>query len=217
MINYVKAWDLPLRLFKWALVMLVIASPLTKWYGSSSLYWHKMTGYMLLTLIIWRILWGFWGSDTAKFKTFFPTPRKLLKNSSPTLSHAPFGSLMIFALLGLLTLQILFGFFSTDDIIVDGPFLYLWPAIAATATKFHYIGFKFIWIFAIIHIAANLYYQFIKKQPIISAMVTGQIRAADYVDLKENSAYSPTKAILFLIISAVFVFGTLIKFGKSPF
>jgi cytochrome b len=213
----VKAWDLPLRLFKWALVMLVIAAPLTKWYGSSSLYFHKMTGYLLITLILWRVLWGFFGSETAKFKTFFPTPRKLIENKSPTLSHTPMGSLMIFALLGLITLQILTGFFTTDDISVDGPFYYLLPSISGLAGKIHHLGFKAIWICAVIHILANLYYQFIKKQPLISAMVTGQMRAADYVDLKENSSYSSIRAIVFLIFSASFVFGTLYVFGKSPF
>lgn len=217
MSRYVKAWDLPLRLFKWVLVVLVIAAPLTKWYGSSSLYCHKMTGYMLLTLIIWRVLWGFWGSETAKFKTFFPTPRKIMKNAAPTLSHTPLGSLMIFALLGLLTLQILTGFFTTDDISVDGPFYHLLPSISGLAGKIHHLGFKMIWIFALIHILANFYYQFIKKQPLISAMVTGKIRAADYVDLKENSAYSPLRALVFFIISLITVFGTIFVFGKSPF
>lgn len=217
----VKAWDLPLRLSKWSLVGLVIAAPLTKWFGSSTLTAHKYIGYCLMTLVLWRVLWGFWGSKTAKFSTFFPTPNKIIAalkgRAGVTLSHTPLGSLMIFALLGLVALQCLFGLFSTDDIVVDGALLHLKPEWGSFATKLHHIGFKLLWILALLHIIANLYYTFVKKQPLIQNMIRGEAPAQKYVDVQENTAHSNFLAFALLVLSACIVFGGLYFFGKSPF
>jgi cytochrome b len=202
-------------------VGLVIAAPLTKWYGSSALTAHKFVGYSLMTLVLWRFLWGFWGSKSAKFSTFFPTPTKVIMALSgkmgATLSHNPLGSLMIFALLGMIALQSFFGLFATDDITVDGPFYHLMPQWGALATKLHHIGFKLLWILAVMHICANLFYTFFKKQPLIQTMITGKAPAQDYVDLQENSSHSNFLAIALLVLSAIAVFGSLYFFGKSPF
>jgi cytochrome b len=217
----VKAWDLPLRLFKWTFVLLIIAAPLTKWYGASNLTWHKINGYCLLILLIWRLLWGFYGSKTALFSTFFPTPTKVFTalkgKAGVTLSHTPLGTLMIFALLGLTLLQTLTGLFATDDISVDGPFLHLMPKIGDFASKYHHLIFKAIWILAIIHILANLIYTFVLKQPLISAMVTGKRPKETFVDVNENNEVSTIKAIALLAFSASLVFGSLLLFGKGVF
>jgi hypothetical protein len=70
---------------------------------------------------------------------------------------------------------------------------------------------------AVIHIFANLYYTFIKKQPIIRAMVTGEISRQDYVDLQENSSHSNMRALVLLAFCIIFVFGMLYFFGRSTF
>ena len=53
----VVVWDLPTRLFHWTLVVLVIAQWLTA-EESGTMDWHVWGGYAVLTLVLFRLLWG---------------------------------------------------------------------------------------------------------------------------------------------------------------
>src|SRR5208282_4696133 len=72
----VRVWDLPVRLFHWLVVALVAAAYATwrlNWMG-----WHAGVGDALLALVLWRLLWGCFGSDTARFSRFLASPRATL-------------------------------------------------------------------------------------------------------------------------------------------
>jgi cytochrome b len=212
-----RTWDLPTRLFKWSFVLLVFAAPLAKWYGDASFLAHRMIGYMLLTLLLWRVFWGFFGGELSRFTHFFPTPQRVfthLKNPQETLGHNPLGSLMILALLGLVFVQASLGLFASDEIATDGPFMHLWPQFMGFATKYHHKLFWLLVALAGLHIGVNLFYQFVKKQPLITQMITGK---SDKQARPEPHQGSVKLAFFLFILSVTIVFGGLKVFGQSAF
>lgn len=171
----IRVWDLPTRLFHWLLALGVLAAFLTEEFGE--IEWHARVGYFLLSLIVFRVAWGFWGSRYARFSAFVPRPATLLrflKTPWTTLGHNPLGSLSVLALLGLVLAQIVTGLASTDEILFDGPLVkHLpedWVALAGSLHEWFQGG-----LLALIglHVAAILFYRWVKKEALLPAMITG--------------------------------------------
>lgn len=211
----VRAWDLPTRLFKWTLVLLVVMAPISKNFGDVTLAWHKMNGYAILTLLLWRLMWGFAGSTTARFTSFLTWPTTALNYAGTLfakgrryLGHNPLGGWMVIALMGILALQGFTGLFVSDDIIVEGP-LYNYGSSTwlKLAKVYHKSLFPLILLLAAIHIIANVLYTLVKKEPLIPAMVTGRKPADDYVDAPNSEGGSPILALVLLVLSVVVVWG----------
>ena len=64
----VRIWDIPTRLFHWVLVLLVFFSWLTQAKGWMQL--HFLSGETILALLLFRIVWGFAGSESSRFGSF---------------------------------------------------------------------------------------------------------------------------------------------------
>ncbi len=60
-----RVWDVPTRLFHWAVVVLVCSSWVTQHEGWMDQ--HVLCGYSMATLLLFRLIWGVIGSDTARF------------------------------------------------------------------------------------------------------------------------------------------------------
>ena len=107
-----RVWDLPTRLFHWALVLLVLACYLTVRFDK--LAWHMLCGEAVAALLLWRILWGLFGSETARFRHFLASPiaavRHLLhftrKEPDTQIGHNAAGGWMVLVLLAVLLAQI---------------------------------------------------------------------------------------------------------------
>lgn len=223
--DMVLAWDAPTRLFKWSLVVLVVLAPISKNFGDVMLVWHKVNGYAILTLLLWRLMWGFAGGTTARF-TSFVRPigaigygLDLLRGRTRHfLGHNPLGGLMVLALIAALLMQATLGLFTTDDIVVDGPFVSKVSSEAVKfASKWHQDGFKIILVLVTLHVAASLFYKFVKKDDLIRPMVTGVKPAGAYEDVPSARGGSTGLALGLLMLSAALVFGTVGIFGASPF
>ena len=125
-----KIWDLSLRCFHLALILLVIGSIVTA--KLNVLEIHQFFGVALLGLIFFRILWGIIGTKYSRFKSFNLSIREALsqfsnRNNNSELIKTPLGSYStIMFLLVLITLSVS-GLFSSDDILYDGPLAYLTP------------------------------------------------------------------------------------------
>ncbi|MBU2582857.1 MAG: cytochrome b/b6 domain-containing protein [Alphaproteobacteria bacterium] len=220
----VIAWDLPTRLFHWLLVALLVTAWATfefsETLGDSVLKWHRWTGLLILTILVWRMLWGFFGSSTSRFLNFLPAPATLtryagvalVRSEAKFLGHNPLGAVMIFALLGLLFAQACLGLFTVEhNDLTAGPLYRLLSEDARkTATSWHRFLFESVtvWLIAL-HIAANLAYAFLRNDPLIKAMVTGRKPAGDYADAQHAEIVSRPllRAGLLLVIAAVVVFG----------
>lgn len=179
----VRVWDLPIRLFHWMLVVLIITAIMTAKIGGKKLEWHFLIGYAMLALVVFRILWGMIGSRYARFSSFLFAPGTIIayvtnnKDAARKkyLGHNPIGSLWIFALLGVVLLLIATGLFANDDIASEGPLAkFIDKDLSDRATWLHVqVCGKLIYMLIGLHIAAIAYYYFIKKENLVIPMFTG--------------------------------------------
>jgi cytochrome b len=169
-------WDLPVRLFHWVLVGLIAFA----WWSAEYHYddLHIWSGIAVLTLLIFRILWGFFGSSTARFANFVRGPRAVfgyLRGEWRGVGHNPLGALSVVALLGLVSVQVGLGLFASDeDGLMQGPLAGLVSMGASdTAKELHEELFNFLLALIGLHVAAILYYRF-KGKSLVTPMITGK-------------------------------------------
>lgn len=172
-------WDLPTRLFHWTLVALIGFS---WWSGKNDeLELHLYSGYAVLTLLLFRILWGLFGSSTARFRNFLKGPAAVLAYLRDTkgwraIGHTPIGALSVVALLGLIALQVGSGLFNSDDDgLEEGPLAPLVPnQVAEAAHEVHELVFNVLLAFIALHIAAVLFYRLALGKKLLGPMISGR-------------------------------------------
>lgn len=215
----VKVWDLPTRLFHWLLVVLLGVS----WYtgksgGIDEMTWHLWSGYAILALLIFRLVWGGIGSTTARFTHFVAGPGEglryagaLLRRAPPHyFGHTPLGGWMIVALLVVLLVQVVTGLCANDDIMTEGPLAGLvgkpWSDWMTTIHKWN---FDLLLVLAGLHVLAVLAYLVVLGENLIGAMFTGRKRlpaGRPAPALRFASAWS---ALVVLAIAAALVYALL--------
>ena len=178
----VRVWDLPTRLFHWLLVIFVIISFVTGNIGGNAMQYHEWSGFMILVLLLFRLVWGFAGSRESRFMTFIQGPSAvfryattLLRNGSTHYrGHNPLGGWSILAMLFALLIQAGTGLFANDDIVTEGP-LFDWVSKATSdwLTRAHKLNQEVIFAFVSIHVLAVLFYFFFKHENLIKPMITG--------------------------------------------
>ena len=191
--NIIRVWDLPIRLFHWLLVLCIAGSLISVNIGGNAIQWHAYFGYSILTLLIFRIIWGFIGSTHARFLSFIPSPKSLLnylQGKSPRfLGHNPIGALSVFALLFALSVQVTTGLFVDDEIAFQGPFAqYVSNATVSFLSQIHEANQVVIYTLITIHIAAIIYYRKFKGEDLIKPMINGDKE----IDPSEEAKYSLT-------------------------
>ncbi|MFS8116232.1 cytochrome b/b6 domain-containing protein [Rhizobium jaguaris] len=225
--HYVRAWDLPTRLFKWSLVTLILTAWISSGFSDPDMLVHKAAGYGILVLLVYRVLWGIVGGSTARFSNFVRPPSaawnylKTLrdKRAAHYLGHNPAGGLMVIGLLFVCAVQVLLGLFSSDGVTAAGPFAdMVGDTISGWAASIHATWFYIAILgLSFLHIAANLYYQLVKRENLIGAMVTGRKRRANYVDRSETKGGSLPLAAICLLASAGLVYGSITLLGGTFF
>ena len=206
----VKVWDAPTRLFHWG--MLCLLGGLWWTAESGEMEWHQLLAYSLMILIGVRLMWGFVGSDTAKFSQFIHSPRKVLRylhktkqeGISASVGHNPVGGYMVVALIGIVSVQLVTGLFATDEIFTEGP---LYATVnsdtASWLTWLHKKNFDLLLIFAAIHVLA-VGVHMIKGDKILAAMFSG------YKQLPESQVKPLAFAPLLKALIIVLVIGALV-------
>jgi cytochrome b len=116
----VLVWDSVVRICHLALIAGVLGAWLTRhWPGS----WHELLGYGVALIVVLRCIWGFIGTQPARFRSFVLGPRAALRYLRELLAgqprrylgHNPLGAWMIVALLLNLTLISVTGWMFTTD------------------------------------------------------------------------------------------------------
>ena len=178
----VKIWDMPVRLTHWALVVLIGFSWWSGEQGGLTLTWHIWSGYAILTLALFRIVWGFVGSTTARFSSFVRGPRAVVsyvrslgrRGASGHPGHNALGGWSVVLLLLAIAVQAGTGLFANDDIMTEGPLVrYVSKELSDLLTTVHHYNFWGLLTLAGVHIAAVLFYLLYKSENLIAAMVTG--------------------------------------------
>ena len=178
-----RVWDAPIRLFHWAIVILIFVSWLTQRQGWMEL--HMLSGYSMLTLLLFRIVWGFIGSDTARFSRFLKSPLAALRHLAhlrrrePDLEigHNAAGGWMVLAMLGLLAAQVATGLCANDDILAEGPLAdFVGKEQSDWLTRLHGLNFMAIQLTILAHVVVIALYYLLKGQNLVKPMITGKKR-----------------------------------------
>lgn len=224
-----RVWDVPTRLFHWTLVTLILSAWVSYEYaeklGDPTLKWHRWNGYAILVILIFRLFWGFVGSSTSRFSSFIRWPWAAVVygvdvfrgRSRHFLGHNPLGTWMVLMLLAAVFMQAVLGLYTLEhNDITAGP---LNRTISEDVSKLvgwlHVRGLNIIMVLVGLHILANSFYQIFKKDPLITAMVTGRKPAADYEDEAEVHipANVTTRAVACLVAAMIVVFGGITLLG----
>ena len=188
----IRVWDLPIRLFHWLLVVCIVGSFVTINLGDEFIQWHAYCGYSILTLLIFRIIWGLIGSTHARFASFLPTKKAIfeyLSGSSPrVLGHNPIGAISVFALLFVLSIQVFTGLFIDDEVSFQGPLArYVSGSISSFLSEIHEGNQVVILTLIAIHVAAIIFYKKFKGEDLIKPMISGDKE----IDPSEEAKYLP--------------------------
>ncbi len=177
----VRVWDAPTRLFHWALVVLVATS-----FTCAKLGWmeqHFLSGYAILSCLLFRLVWGLVGSDTARFARFLASPAAALRHlrhlrrrePDTEIGHNAAGGWMVMLMLALLGVQAGTGLFANDDAISEGPlYRYVGKDLSDRITGWHNRNFKLILAAVAVHLLAILVYAVFKRQDLLRPMLTGR-------------------------------------------
>ncbi|HLH50048.1 MAG TPA: cytochrome b/b6 domain-containing protein [Roseiarcus sp.] len=180
----VPVWDLPTRLFHWLAVGLIAAAYAT--WRLDWMVWHARAGYALLALLLFRLLWGCFGGETARFRSFVAPPKAALRylrralRGAPErhIGHNPAGGWMVLLLLALMLGQALTGLYVDNDIADEGPLTEFVPAAVANAIAA--LHDDFLWdallAAAALHVLAVAAYA-AKGRNLVAPMITGRARA----------------------------------------
>jgi cytochrome b len=169
-------WDLPTRIFHWLLAALIAFSWWSAEYHHTD--WHIWSGCAVLTLLIFRILWGVVGSSTARFSSFVRGPRavgRYFRGEWRGIGHNPLGALSVVALVAAVAVQVGLGLVAQDeDGIYMGPLSQLVSSDTSdSARELHETWFNVILALIALHVAAILYYR-LRGKELAAAMVTGR-------------------------------------------
>ena len=184
----ILVWDGAVRLVHWLMVILV---PLLWWTAEEGhMDWHKSFGLTMFGLVLFRLLWGFLGTWTARFgpmigriwslNSYIGKLRR--RESASTFGHSPMAVLSVFAMLLTLLTQVTTGLFSVDvDGLDSGPLaLMISFETGRQFAEIHEFNFNLLAALIGLHLAAIAIYQFVLKEKLVGAMVTGRRSRADF-------------------------------------
>lgn len=181
MLHTVRIWDLPTRLFHWALAASTVAMVITAKIGGNAMLWHLRLGHVVLALLLFRLVWGFVGGRWSRFGHFLHSPRQLLNylrgqgRTEDSAGHSPLGALSVFAMLAVLLAQAGTGLFSDDAIFFAGPLTNRVSGdIVDAATRWHAEWGQYLLLALLgLHLLAVAYYVLLRRRPLVRAMLTG--------------------------------------------
>ncbi len=207
-----RVWDLPTRIFHWALVLCVTGLVITGNVGGNAMPWHYRFGYSVFTLLLFRFAWGLVGGKWSRFSTFIFAPSSIIKylkgDGHPlhSVGHNPLGAFSVFALLAFLSVQVATGLFSDDDIAASGPFAkFVSNATVRLASGYHTeFGKIFIVVLVLLHVGAILFYLYKKRENLIKPMISGdKVLANDIPASRDDTVSRATAAVIFALCAGL--------------
>ena len=178
-----KLWDLPTRVTHWSLVVLIVTAWLS---AGQQMRLHTLAGYGVIGLLVFRLYWGFFGAETARFSQFVKGPGATVgylktmgwRTAADLAGHSPVGAVSVVLLLLVMIVQAGLGLFATDiDGIESGPLSYMVDFdTGRLASEWHELAFRVLQGLVVLHLAAIAFYAIWKRQNLITAMITGKRR-----------------------------------------
>ncbi|MES2912753.1 MAG: cytochrome b/b6 domain-containing protein [Pseudomonadota bacterium] len=209
----VRVWDLPTRIFHWALVVFIICLAVSGLIGGAAMVWHFRFGYAVLSLLLFRIVWGLVGGRWSRFGAFIYAPQSVINylkgqgKPEHSVGHNPLGAGSVFAMLAVLLAQVGSGLISDDEIASAGPLTrFVSGAVVNLATNYHKnIGKWLLLALVVLHIVAIVYY-LVKKHKLVQAMLHGDKELISPVPPSRDDITSRVSALVIFGICAAFVY-----------
>ena len=203
-------WDAFVRCFHWSLVSLFAISVASGKVGGEWIVWHMRSGYAILALVVFRLIWGFLGGEYARYASFLTGPMRGIKFAKGLLGkapqhvigHNPVGGWMVVVLLLLLATQAGLGLFSNDEIATTGPLArYVSDETSIMLMSRHRTIGNLLLILVGVHIAAVLFHVFVKKEGIVRAMFTGKKSLPPALAIEATAARKASLPLGFVVLS----------------
>ena len=207
-----RVWDGPVRLFHWTLlVLLLISWTSVEFFNNMRL--HMWSGEAILALLLFRIVWGFIGSETARFSHFLGNPfhavpplmRMTRREPDTQVGHNAAGGWMVLVMLLALLALVATGMLASDEeSFVEGPLNHLvGGAWGAWALAQHRLVFTAIQVMIALHLFAIIGYAVLKRHDLVRPMLSGKKRLP--AATPQPRMRSPWLALLVLLAAAVTV------------
>ena len=214
----VRVWDVPTRLFHWTLVVLIALQYATAKFHVLDMEWHFRFGYATLALIVFRLLWGIFGSQTSRFAAFVRGPStvfrhtvSLLSNKASTsIGHNPLGGWSVLVLLACVLLQAISGLFASDGIDTQGPLSdRLTTASVKLWTRIHDWNQDILLALIALHLLAIALYYVLRNENLLGPMINGR-KSVDSAPLRFASALRAcvVLAVAIAAVAALIVYAT---------
>ena len=181
----IAVWDTFIRLFHWSLLAAVVISfYTTKTSGQPFLFpleVHAQSGYLIIGLLVFRVIWGLVGTPYARFGTFLYGPtvtarytKALMTRRAPHYaSHNPLGGWMVVLLLASLGFQALSGLFLSDDIFFQAPLYGLLGAgVGDLLGQLHALNSDLVLVLIGVHVLGLMWHA-LQGERLVTAMLTG--------------------------------------------
>jgi cytochrome b len=183
--EFSRVWDPVVRIGHWTLVFAFALAYVTE--GEAPV--HMWAGYLLATVVLFRLLWGFIGTAHARFSDFLYSPARIfaylrsLPGGRPEhyLGHNPAGGVMILLLLLALALAAGSGMalYAVEE--HAGPLAGLLTASESaeeTWEELHELFVNLTLALVIVHVSGALVSSYLHRENLVKAMVTGRKAAA---------------------------------------
>lgn len=218
----VRVWDLPTRLFHWTLAVCAVGLFATAKIGGEAMVWHGRLGYIVASLLLFRVAWGVVGGHWSRFASFTYSPRAILDYSRSRsagerpIGHSPLGSASVYTLLAFMTAQVATGLFSANLEEFAGPLNPIVSnATASLLTAYHKnIGEPALIALVLLHVAAIAYYHLRRGEKLVGPMLHGDKMLAEATPESRDDWRSRLLAAFVLILAAGGV-AWLISLGGS--
>ncbi len=184
--NEIEVWDLFVRFFHWALAGGFLIAYLTE---DELLGLHVWAGYLALSLVLLRVVWGFVGTERARFRDFIFGPaqildylRRVVSLDAPRhLGHNPAGGAMILALLLGIAVTGLSGLVLYGAETGSGWLGSLSAALGVVGERgaeafedLHEVLANLTLALVVIHLAGVLFESLLHRENLVRAMFTGR-------------------------------------------
>lgn len=218
----VRVWDLPTRLFHWLLMACVVGLVISGYIGGSAMPWHARIGYAVLTLLLFRLAWGFLGGRWSRFRSFLYAPASVIAyvrgraHPDHLVGHNPLGAGSVFAMLLVLAVQVATGLVGDDDSAFTGPLnRFVSSSQGLAATWYHKrVGQWLLIGLVLLHIAAVAYYATRKRQDLVRPMIVGDKELAAPAPSSRDDARARLAALA-LVSACALAVAWIVSLGET--
>ena len=217
----IRIWDLPTRLFHWSLAACLVGLVVTGYTGGSAMNWHARLGYAVLTLLLFRLVWGMVGGRWSRFSSFIYSPGSVMNylrgrpHPDHLIGHNPLGASSVFAMLAVLLTQVATGLIGDDESAFTGPLnRFVATGKGLAATWYHKrVGQWLLLALVLLHIGAVLFYLLRRKENLINAMIGGD-KLVDRPAPESRDTAGTRLLALALLVACGAAVGLLVSLGS---